>query len=98
MGVGLPVWTRATGASADIGSACVMVFLGVLLLYLGLISADNRSLLFLAVPSLAVGLAWPFLEQDVLWVAIFMAIGSGMIATALHMRWKLRSRDRATTS
>ena len=86
-------WAKAAGAPGPVADAYFMLFLGWLLFYQGLYEPGRRANLLIAVPTIGVALAWPFVPGVAIWNALWLSIGLGMIAAAAFMRWQLQTLE-----
>jgi hypothetical protein len=84
-------WAISAGTSATVASGCVLLFIGMLLLYQGLYDVGRRSNLFVAVPVIVIGLLWPFISYFERWTSLWLALGLSTIAAAIYMHWQLES-------
>ena len=88
---GFRYWAISSGAPSAVANACILLFLGMILLFQGLYEVGRRPILCVAVPTIVCGLAWPHVEYFLFWTILWMSVGGGTIAAATLMWCQLRS-------
>jgi hypothetical protein len=90
--VGFHLWATRAGAPAGVANGCVLVFIGVALLFAGLYSEGRRASVIPGIVAIVCGLLWPWCEYYQFWTLLWSATGLAMVTAAAVMHRQLAAR------
>jgi hypothetical protein len=89
---GFRLWATTAGAPAVVANACILLFLGFLLIIEGLYNFRRRAAILPGIVAIAAGCMWPYCDLYQFWILIWSGVAIAMVAASWVMFRQLATR------
>ncbi len=85
-------WATSAGAPAAVANGCVMIFLGLSLVFQGLYNSGRRAVMLPGIAAIVGGCMWPYCNQYQLWTLLFSSVTIALVGASAIMYRQLAVR------
>ena len=89
---GFRFWATSAGAPAAVANGCVMLFLGLLLIFEGLYNSGRRAAMLPGIAAIVGGCMWPYCNLYQLWTLLWSCISISLFGASAIMYRQLAVR------
>jgi hypothetical protein len=82
---GFRFWATSAGAPAAVANGCVMLFLGLLLIFEGLYNSGRRAAMLPGIAAIVGGCMWPYCNLYQLWTLLWSCISISLFGASAIM-------------